>query len=423
MLHPRQPHLTLPYPAASLMKWFYLFCLVIFVGAATLFAGRQPPPLEGKVSAALLVAGLHQVDTLDLSLRDESRPTDANGKYPVRPGRDLPSTVWFPADGGNYPLIVSSHGFSSLRFGANYIARALAQLGYVVIAADYPMTNFFAKGGPKATDVINQPADIRFLIDRMLAFSEDPAHALHGKIDPQRIGAMGISLGGMTSTMAGFDPHRRDPRIRAVASIAGPSMMFGPKYFEHNALPFLMIATPTDAVVNYQDNARPILERVPGATLVTLDNMSHTGFASMATYMRWMRNPDFIGCAVVLNNLGADSAAVANPQWYRTIGSEEDGVIASVAARVCQTDPLPETMNPIRQHWLTLLAVTSFFEMQFSADDATRTQRQHYLMSTLQTENIDVHVESARTPLQQTPNWNLTASTTQMADDRMTGTP
>lgn len=399
------------------MKWLTVICLVITTVAATVVTGRQPAPLPGDMSASLLDAGSQQVRTLDLPLRDDSRPTDANGDYPARPGRDLPSTVWFPAEGGDYPLIVSSHGFSSMRSGANYIAEALVRLGYVVVAADYPLTNFFAKGGPRVIDVINQPADIRFLIDRLLAANDDPAHPLHGKIDPARIGAMGISLGGMTSTMAGFDPHRRDPRIKAVVSIAGPSMMFGPRYFEHNALPFLMIATPTDALVNYEDNARPILERVPGALLVTIDNASHTGFAAPATYMRWMNNPDLIGCAVVMKNLGDEGRSDSNDNWYRQIGSADDGIIDDQPLRICQTDPLPETANPLHQHRLTQLAVTSFFEMQFARDRATRTQRQQFLTTVMARENGDVRVEAAERPLQQT------ASTTQMADDSAAATP
>ena len=46
-----------------------------------------------------------------------------------------------------------------------------------------------------------------------------------GGIDRDRIGAMGLSLGGLTTTLVAFHPTLGDPRIRAAVSIAGPSAM------------------------------------------------------------------------------------------------------------------------------------------------------------------------------------------------------
>ena len=84
---------------------------------AALLMSKQPEPLTGPVSQHLLQEGRQQVLTLDIDLEDMSRVTDANGDAPQRPSRSLPTTVWYPADGGHYPLIVSSHGFSSMRTG------------------------------------------------------------------------------------------------------------------------------------------------------------------------------------------------------------------------------------------------------------------------------------------------------------------
>lgn len=394
-------------------KWMLGLLIVLSGTTATLIWSRQPAPLTGSVSAQMLEAGTLEVVNMDLPLKDESRATAANGDYPERPGRELPATVWYPATGGSYPLIVSSHGYSSMRNGADYLVLALVRLGYVVVAADYPLTNLFAKGGPLVTDVVNQPADVSFLIDSMLALNNDPQHPLHGKIDTSRIGATGISLGGMTSTMAGFDPHRRDPRIKAVVSVAGPSMMFGPAFYAHHPLPFLMIATPTDTLVNYEDNARPILQRVAGAMLLTIDNGSHTGFADQASHMRWLTNPDVVGCAVVMHNLG--DSATTQENWYSTIGSHDDGVIDSAQMRICETDTLPQTINPVYQHWLTQLALTSFFEAQFNTDPTVRQQRLHYLTEIMPGEIPDVHIEQA-TAIAGVTQHDAAQNTTQMAE-------
>jgi len=371
-------------------KWLLVLLLVLAGGAGVLFLGDQPVPLRGPVSAQLLQEGELQVLTLDLDLKDTRRATSANGDYPQLPSRALPATVWYPATGGHYPLIVSSHGFSSMRFGARYLADALARLGYVVVAADYPLTNFFAKGGPRITDVINQPGDVSFLIDQVLTLNADQQHPLRGKIDPDRIGATGISLGGMTSAMVGFDPKRMDRRVKAAVSVAGPSTMFGPAWYSHRQLPFLMVATTTDAVINYEDNARPILRNVTGALLLTIDGGSHVGFAEPAKYMRWMPNPDLIGCAVVMHNLDKPDAG-ARESWYHLIGNHDDGIIDNIKPRVCETDPLPDTIDPVYQHQLTQLAVTSFFEAQFNSDPNVRQQRMNYLTSVMPAEIADVH--------------------------------
>ena len=49
--------------------------------------------------------------------------------------------------------------------GGAYLAEQLASLGYVVVAVDYPLTNGLAPGGPDVKDVVNQLADVSFLID------------------------------------------------------------------------------------------------------------------------------------------------------------------------------------------------------------------------------------------------------------------
>ena len=107
----------------------------------------------------------------------------------------------------------------STRSEAERNAEHLASHGYVVIAADYPLSNFRAPGGPIVTDAVNQPGDVSFLIDTVTGWSADQ-RPFRGEIDPERIGAAGLSLGGFTTTVATFHPTRRDPRISAAVSIA-----------------------------------------------------------------------------------------------------------------------------------------------------------------------------------------------------------
>ena len=376
----------------SISKWLLFFCLILIGTFAWLAFGKQPMPLaSGSLSENLLQTGPHAVTSFDIKLIDNTRHTSANGDYPGDNFRALPATVWHPKDlnNGPFPLIIHSHGFSSMRAGGRYLAEHLASLGYVVVAADFPLTNFFAPGGPQVKDVIHQPGDVTFLIDTLLEWNADPQHAFFSKIEPQHIGAMGISLGGMTTTMVAYDPNRRDQRIAAAVSLAGPTNMFSSQYFRTTSIPFMMLATKQDALVNYEENAKPVLDKVTNATLVTLSKASHTGFADSARYLRWMNNPDALGCFVVMRNLDKEEKP-----WVALLGTEEDGIEQNISLRICEQDPLPAAMNPIHQQQLTILAVSSFFQSHFAKQDADKQRYRAYLMETMSEELPEIRINS-----------------------------
>jgi predicted dienelactone hydrolase len=103
-------------------------------------------------------------------------------------------------------LVTYSHGFMSFRSNGAYLAKHLASHGYLVAAANFPLTHFGTAGGPQFRDVLNQPGDVSFLIDTLLAWSDDPDSRFAGQIDRQRIGAVRLSLGGMTTMLLAFHP-------------------------------------------------------------------------------------------------------------------------------------------------------------------------------------------------------------------------
>jgi predicted dienelactone hydrolase len=119
------------------------------------------------LSPARLQPGLAEVLEYDEVFIDANRPTQVNGDYPGDPVRRMEGTVWHPANNahGPYPLIVYSHGFSASTAAGAYLAEHLASFGNVVVAVNYPLTNWNAPGGPNVKDVVNQPADVSFLID------------------------------------------------------------------------------------------------------------------------------------------------------------------------------------------------------------------------------------------------------------------
>ena len=206
------------------MKKLLLAILLLpALAVAGLLALNNPEPLPAaSESARRLADGPLPVARLPLALADRSRPTDANGDFPGAPARQLEGHLWYPTEGGPYPLLVYSHGFTSDHRNGAYLAEHLASHGFVVAAVNHPLTHWGAPGGPRVADVVNQPGDVSFLIDRLLARSADAGDVLAATIDEERIGVLGVSLGGLTATLAGFHPTLGDPRIDAVLSIAGP---------------------------------------------------------------------------------------------------------------------------------------------------------------------------------------------------------
>jgi dienelactone hydrolase len=374
------------------MKRALIVLSVLLMGScAVLNLGNYPEPFAvGSESEQRLAPGPRQVVSHEATFIDTVRPTQANGSYAGDDKRTLKGRVWYPSNNiaGPYPLVVYSHGFSSFHENGRYIAEHLASLGYVVVAVDYPLTHLRAPGGPLVKDVLNQPADVSFLIDTLIDQSNTAGHVLEGMVDPSRIGVTGVSLGGMTATLVAFHPEMRDPRIRAALSIAGPTSLFTATFFTHADVPFLMLAGDIDAMVPYASNAAPVLDIVPGGQLVTLADASHTGFAGMADSLRWLNNPDAIGCYMIKDDIAEE--VEEDNLWIGELGSAEEGLNFDAANELCLMDPLPEAMNVRRQHMIATVVVSSFFQSQFAPTAAQRQAAADYLGGTLASELPDV---------------------------------
>ncbi|MDQ6776864.1 MAG: hypothetical protein M3071_11770, partial [Actinomycetota bacterium] len=123
--------------------------------------------------------------------------------------------------GGPFPLIVFGHGFDVTPGLYASLLQAWARAGYVVAAPSFPLANPAAPGGPTEVDLPNQPADMRFVISRMLSASNAAAGPLRGMIADREIAVAGQSDGGDTALAAAYDPRFRDPRIRAAVILSG----------------------------------------------------------------------------------------------------------------------------------------------------------------------------------------------------------
>ncbi|MFQ5668156.1 MAG: alpha/beta hydrolase family protein [Candidatus Binatia bacterium] len=358
-----------------------------------------------RTSAEVLQPGPAGVGVTTVTFEDASRPTMANGRFAGSPTRKLVTEIWYPTDpdptgsrmdirdapvaqnGRPYPLVIYSHGFMSTRLGGTFLTRHLASYGYIVAAPDFPLTNSSAPGGANVLDLANQPGDVSFLIDQLLALSADVDSRFAGAVDRQRIGLTGLSLGGSTTFLTAFHPTLRDPRVRAAAPIAGGACFFGKDFYADTSVPLLILHGDIDAIVPYVENAVfAFAEANPPKYLVTILGGSHTGFADgIELLVENQNNPDDLGCRA----LGGNSAADSGASFLERLGGPAVGIIMGECPLPCAGPrPLPRSIRPTRQHDLTLLSIFPFFEATLRDNRSAR----RFLEETLAAENPDVTI-------------------------------
>ena len=140
--------------------------------------------------------GTAQVKILNLSLNDQKR----DRKIPV-------DVYWSTAATANKPLIVFSHGFSSVRTDLRYLAEHLASHGYVVAALEHPGSNETSLNSAlqgktrvmKPQEFLDRPQDISFVLDELEKLNQTANHPLQGKLATNNAMIIGHSFGGGTA--------------------------------------------------------------------------------------------------------------------------------------------------------------------------------------------------------------------------------
>jgi len=268
--------------------------------------------------------GGFEVGSVDIEFVDPTRETPATEGQSGSDQRTLVTRIFYPADevpwvgdaevaaGGPFPMILYSHGFSSSKDEATPYAEHLASHGFIVVAPDFPLSNMTSPGGPTIADLSNQPGDVSFLIDQMIAKSALASDMFYGKVDAERIGSVGLSLGGLTTSLVTYHPWLGDPRIKASATLAGPSFLFTPVFYRNRAVPLLLVHGDIDALIAYDDNARHSLDAAqPNVNLVTIAGGSHAGFTNIpleemiGLLTENPDNPDSIACSFMGDTLNS----------------------------------------------------------------------------------------------------------------------
>ena len=194
--------------------------------------GRSLPGRTTKLPIATTV-GLRVITFVDHTrvehFRDgkvEPRTLVTQIRYPAlgsATAGDVPDARALTA-AGPFPLVVFGHGFAETPTAYARLLDAWARAGYVVAAPLFPLTQKYVPGGRREADLINQPADMSFVISRTLAENELPASFLHGLIVPDLIAVAGQSDGAATALADAYDPAFADPRIRAAIILSGAEL-------------------------------------------------------------------------------------------------------------------------------------------------------------------------------------------------------
>jgi dienelactone hydrolase len=166
------------------------------LATAFVTASSGTPSISSAHDSVVTVEVLHLVDA--------SRRTPAIGAFSGSPERDLQTTVWLPAAPEPAPLILLAHGYDGHPRKFTDLARHWAEAGFVVAALRFPVTSDdFPERAPafdnaRIADLAAQPDDVALVIARLREASADATSALAGRIDPDRLGLYGLSLGALT---------------------------------------------------------------------------------------------------------------------------------------------------------------------------------------------------------------------------------
>ncbi len=218
--------------------------------------------------------------------------------YPAegQPGGDPVPDAPTAAVGRPFPLIVFSHG-SGVSEPARYdlLFRSWAAAGYVIAAPRYPLSSTSLPGA--GSDVVNQPADVSFLITDLSRRSGDASSPYAGLVDGNRVAVAGHSLGGVTTMGVAFNGCCVDRRIRAGVVLAGAAGAFPEdRWFEGIRTPLLVVHGDDDRVVRMAEG-RKVFDDAPAPkamlTVVGGDHNRPYG-GSLAT----TENPDRLGATV-----------------------------------------------------------------------------------------------------------------------------
>lgn len=209
------------------------------------------------------------------------------------------------------PLIILSHGHQGNRRDRSWFADYLVQNGFIVASVDHHGNTWHTFNAATSLKFWERAKDIRFALDHLL---EEPF--LKEKVDRERIGFSGYSLGGMTGLAVGggkvkdlqqaLELHKdkyqeltqgmpkellsqidltesmgdfADPRIKALLLICPANFAYMEEGLKEIKVPVGLIGLVQDEILPYQKHIDPlILHLNPKRLKVWHERISHYAF-------------------------------------------------------------------------------------------------------------------------------------------------
>jgi dienelactone hydrolase len=200
---------------------------------------------------------------------DTSRSTVPSVGPPI-PTRTLLTAIYRPNRSDRHPVIVFAHGLLGHPEKFTKLFSVWADAGYVVVAPAFPLTNDHAPS-INVADLAQQPGDMSFVLDQVLALSGQRGSRLYHSIDARRIGAAGLSLGGITTYLFAYGDCCRDNRVDAVEILDG----INPGVTVDGHVPFFIAHSDTDPALPYSTARTAYEQAQPPAWFMTLHGAAH----------------------------------------------------------------------------------------------------------------------------------------------------
>lgn len=204
-------------------------------------------------------------------------------------------------DRERWPVVIFSPGYGASRAFYTSLVTGLASRGYAVFAIDHPYeaavveladgrivttVENFAKHGSDRIAYMSErlelrAADVRFVLDQIHR-ADALGPRLSGRLDLERIGAIGHSFGGPTAALA----MDQDVRIKAAANIDGT--LYGDLAARALKRPFLLLQSDpaeTHHSERYLAGNRELLERLEASGYrYEIGGTNHYGFTDVPLF-------------------------------------------------------------------------------------------------------------------------------------------
>jgi dienelactone hydrolase len=273
------------------------------VGATTLQLPSGPlvevwyPAVEGTTGTVTYDARDFTPEALEPLLTE-----DASATFSFEGARDVDV-----AD-GTFPVVLFSHGFTGFRLQSSFLTSHLASHGMIVVAPDHPTRDLenvigeiLADGIPSAPPTTEAPdttdspeeeaeqaaeraanlaetsGELLGALDLLVAENAVAGGRFEGRVDAERVAALGHSAGGGTILAAALDE-----RVDGYVSMAAGGPRDDGDFPDR---PSFFLAGATDEIVTPAERTRPAFEAAPPPTRYwEIEAAGHNAFDDFCTF-------------------------------------------------------------------------------------------------------------------------------------------